>query len=379
MPKPAHSSPFPVDDSIERLNLQGACSSVNLLLLMLVVELIAIVLSVPMAARHPFLGSLAMVSSCYQLSLMLSLGLICQLQAPLGRLGLAPVTLAICALASASALLATLALRPWLEQYTDSYPLFLGQTQLVSIGLCLFFLRHHYLMQLRYQQLRAQLGAHLESLRAYIRPHFLFNSLNNLASVVRVDPAKAEELVLALAYMLRYAMRPEPLVGLRDELDFLRHYAFVEQMRLGERLRLEWRVGDAMDNSVQLPAMIIQPLLENAINHGPGALVDGGQVVFNLQCNAHALRLHIHNEAPLATDGAAKAPRLSTSTIRDRLMLLYDGRARLSVRIGRRSGADKQWWHCRLALPTEVSGPLDSSWSESGAPGDADKGGADGR
>jgi two-component system sensor histidine kinase AlgZ len=128
------------------------------------------------------------------------------------------------------------------------------------------------------QRERAHARAQLAVLQARMRPHFLFNSLNTIASLTAVDPLRAEEVTLALADLLRASLQAgERLIPLDEELTLCRQYLAMEQLRLGERLQLDWPTTvPAVD--VRVPPLSVQPLLENAIVHGVEPLVDGGCV-----------------------------------------------------------------------------------------------------
>ncbi len=323
------------------------------------------------AAYVPFFPALAFLTVYYQMVLILVAGLVCHLSGVLARWHVATATLAVVVITSAAAAVVALALQEWALGHTSTFALFIGQTQLSCLALALFFLRYRYLQQQRYEQLRAQINARLEALQAYIRPHFLFNSLNNLAAMITIDAAKAEQLVLAMAYMLRYVLRASAVVSLGDEMEFLRRYVFIEQARLGDRLRMQWRLPESLDESSTLPSMIIQPLLENAINHGPGALSDGGRVEVEFVQTTQHTAVYIRNHAPVAdaatTAGARRRPgattasaehhQLSIANIRARLQLLYDNQAQLVCQAGASIDEERLWWQTELTIPRRQPSP----------------------
>ena len=145
-------------------------------------------------------------------------------------------------------------------------------------------------MMLRYLYLQRQLGtlnslaeaSRIQELQARIRPHFLFNSMNIIASLIAIDPGKAEQVVVDLADLFRRVLDDaHTLVPLREELALCRSYLALEKLRLGERLQTEWEIGDYGD--VQIPSLTLQPVLENAVYHGIQLLPGGGLITISVK------------------------------------------------------------------------------------------------
>jgi two-component system sensor histidine kinase AlgZ len=148
----------------------------------------------------------------------------------------------------------------------------------------------------------AQAEARVQALQARIRPHFLFNSLNTIASLIPDDPVNAESATLDLADIFRGSMRrADQLIALSDELILARQYLDMEQRRLGSRLEVEWRVGELPPGVAVLP-LILQPLLENAVAHGVQARSSGGKISVYGRSEGEHVVITIGN--PLATEGA---------------------------------------------------------------------------
>jgi two-component system sensor histidine kinase AlgZ len=181
---------------------------------------------------------------------------------------------------------------------------------------------------------RALHDARLQVLRARIRPHFLFNTINAVLSVVRAQPRQAETALEDMSDLFRMAMGEEhDLVPLRQEMQLSRQYLALEQLRIGERLQTDWRTDDVPDD-VMIPPLLLQPLLENAVYHGIESLPQGGVITVSLRRNGDALRITVEN--PCARREAAPHPgnRMALQNIRERLALLFDVEASYKVERG---------------------------------------------
>jgi two-component system sensor histidine kinase AlgZ len=174
--------------------------------------------------------------------------------------------------------------------------------------------------------------ARLQALQARIRPHFLFNSLNAVLSLIRRDPVRAERALEDLADLFRTLMSDaRQFVHLADEIALLERYASLEQLRLGERLRIVWELDAAPADAI-LPPLVLQPLLENAVYHGVEPSTEPAEVVVRIA--QHGSRLRVLIENPYAEQHAHHAGnRMAIENIRERLMLFFDAEARLSARI----------------------------------------------
>jgi two-component system sensor histidine kinase AlgZ len=175
--------------------------------------------------------------------------------------------------------------------------------------------------------------ARLQALQARIRPHFLFNSLNAVLALIRRDPRRAERTLEDLAELFRALMSDgRNLVRLADELALIERYAAIEQLRLGERLRMSWDLDHAPMDAM-LPALVLQPLLENAVYHGvePGTGV--GDVLVRVERRGDRVRMRIEN--PWLEPGAQTRAgnHMAVDNIRERLMLFFDDEARLETSI----------------------------------------------
>jgi two-component system sensor histidine kinase AlgZ len=179
---------------------------------------------------------------------------------------------------------------------------------------------------------KAQQDAKLQALQSRIRPHFLFNSLNSVASLTRSDPQKAESVLQDLADLFRVLLADaRKLVPISAEREISRQYLEIEKMRLGDRLRVSWHVSN-VPRYAMIPALTLQPLLENAIYHGIEPRFAGGTLRIELWSEGDTLNVLISNPLP---DVAANAPsqgnKIAQDNIRERLVTQFGDRATMQA------------------------------------------------
>lgn len=204
----------------------------------------------------------------------------------------------------------------------------------------------------RYLEIRArwrsdlitQAEARVQALQARIRPHFLFNSLNTIASLIPDDPVNAEAATLDLADIFRGSMRrADRLISLADELQLARQYLDMEHRRLGDRLTVDWRVEELPPGAAVLP-LTLQPLLENAVSHGIQTLEQGGKMSVYGRAEGDQVVITISN--PLAPEGSDTSGHgMAIGNIRERLSLAFGARASLLT------NQDKERFYAVLSLP----------------------------
>ena len=198
-----------------------------------------------------------------------------------------------------------------------------------SVGLVAVVFFRYLLIRSRWRaELIAQAEARVQALQARIRPHFLFNSLNTVASLIPEDPENAEAAVLDLADIFRGSMRrADRLISLGDELRLARQYLDMEKRRLGDRLEIDWRVDELPTDAAVLPLML-QPLLENAVGHGVQSHPEGGRIVVYGRSEGDQLVITIGN--PIAAEGSESGGHgMAIDNIRERLQLAFGSRANL--------------------------------------------------
>lgn len=188
-------------------------------------------------------------------------------------------------------------------------------------------LRYFYVLGEWQRNVELQARARVHSLQARIRPHFLYNSMNTIAALTRTDPSLAEEAVQDLADLFRANLSDlRGSITLREELQVARIYQRIEQLRLGERLQVVWNLSE-LPMHAQVPSLLLQPLLENAIYHGIEPQRNGGVVTVDGSLEGDMIGLTVTN--PLAEDGQLghAGHRLALANIRERMELMYQGRA----------------------------------------------------
>lgn len=202
----------------------------------------------------------------------------------------------------------------------------------VAIYLSFAMQRHRYRAEVRQAQLGEALqAAELRLLRSQLNPHFLFNALNGVRSLIAEDPARARDAVTHLARTLRYTLASgdQDLVSLERELEMVDDYLSLESMRLAERLAVE-RDIDPAARTARVPAMLLQTLVENALKHGIAELKEGGTLNISARVEGADVILRVENPRPV--NGAARHGHgVGLRNATERLRLLFGPRASLRL------------------------------------------------
>jgi two-component system sensor histidine kinase AlgZ len=179
---------------------------------------------------------------------------------------------------------------------------------------------------------KLQQESKLQALQSRIRPHFLFNSLNSVASLTRSDPHKAEAVLHDLADLFRVLLADaRKLVPVTAEREISRQYLEVEKIRLGDRLQVKWNVSN-IPRSALMPALTLQPLLENAIYHGIEPRFAGGTIKIEMWAEGETLNIMISNQLPdVQKETRSKGNKLAQENIRQRLATQFGSAASMQV------------------------------------------------
>ena len=320
------------------LYLPDFCTSRAALVLILIVELTAIVLT--LARENPgsdFWADLARTSL-----FLLSIGItgaaaLCLLKKPLARLSVARgsvvVFLIIAALITIISSCALHIGRTYLitdlglgALFPHNAALFLSRNLSIGLVITALALRYFYVTHEWRRNVEMRATARVHALQARIRPHFLFNSMNTIASLTRSNPALAEQAVQDLADLFRANLNEQRnVLRLEEELEVAHIYQRIEELRLGERLRVEWKI-DPLPRDALVPGLMLQPLLENAIYHGIEPRSEGGTVTVTGEIANRLITVVVRNPVGDVRSGRG-GNQLALANIRERLSLMYGEQA----------------------------------------------------
>jgi len=189
----------------------------------------------------------------------------------------------------------------------------------------------------------ANTAARLEELQSRIRPHFLFNTLNSAIALVRAEPAKAEALLEDLSDLFRHALIDQgESVTLADEVALARRYLDIEQVRFGDRLRVQWAL-DPKAQGALLPPLLLQPLVENAVRHGVEPSPSGAEVKISTERRGSVVVVKVTNTVPAGP--GVEGNGLALKNVRERLRLLHDVQGQF------RSGLKNGVYQVRMEVP----------------------------
>lgn len=312
-----------------RLNaffLPDLCNTRSVLILLVVSEALVLALTLLETGLQGFSWSrFTIVSFFVQWVCLLSVAVLCQLRVLLARLNALPASLLALLVIMLVAFTVSITgemLWPLTAGRIDWH--WVGRNVLVSLIFGAMAMRYFYVQSQWRLKTQAELKARLAALQANIRPHFFFNTLNTVASLIMVDPDKAEHLLLDLAQLFRAVLKTDDsLIPLAQEIELGRRYLAIEQVRLGDqRMRVEWQLPDPLP-SLLVPQLLLQPLLENAVYHGIQPGIEGGYLHISLQRDADHWRLTIRNSR--AHTGGEAGNRMAQDNIRARLAALGGG------------------------------------------------------
>lgn len=316
--------------------LPDFCVAESNLLLILVLELVAIVLSL---ASAPSINSLfvyiALISVYIQWVGLTSAALLCLLRRYrlLTDHVIGTTTISLLVVTLVTLLLSVVAyylnglLRFELFKQQSLFSVVL-QHEAISLILFGLALRYFYVHFTSQQMMNLQSQSRLQALQARIRPHFLFNSLNTIASLTHDDPDRAERAIESLAELFRASLKADTSIPLKSEIDLTRDYIELEYMRLDDRLKVNWDI-QAVPDDISLPALTLQPLVENAIYHGIEPLPEGGTVDISIT-QKDDLYIQINN--PVNKSGASQhrqGNQMALKNIAERLQLAFNGQAKI--------------------------------------------------
>jgi two-component system sensor histidine kinase AlgZ len=332
-------------DTTSRAFLPDFCASRSVLAVVLIVELVAIIFAI---ARQSLSGTfwvdLAMASYFLLWVGLLCAAVLCRARHALHRLAPAQavagaVVIAVVVVGVVSEVVFQVG-RLWRSDapagpdsfFPQDHWGFLLRNLAVGFIVSALTLRYFYVSAEWKRSIEMEALARIRALQARIRPHFLFNSMNTIAALTRSNPARAEQAVEDLADLFRASLSDaNARISLKEELDIARTHQRIEQLRLGERLEVVWDI-DALPLRVDVPQLIVQPLLENAVFHGIEMLPGGGKVTIRGHVADNLIHIEVRNPIPAqAGYGEREGNRMALENIRQRLELAWPGRARIET------------------------------------------------
>jgi two-component system sensor histidine kinase AlgZ len=325
-------------DTHQDYYLPDFCTSRTALAIVLIVGLTSLVLAA--ARADPNIGfwlELSRVSLLLMWVGLTSTAALCWSRPLLRKMSAAKVSFA--ALALIAVVITVISALVWWAGRTDAaasvgidtlFPAELGEFAVrnLAIGLVVtaLALRYFYVANEWQRNVEMQARARVHALQARIRPHFLFNSMNTIASLTRSDPALAESAVQDLADLFRANLSEKRnTITLAEEIEVARIYQRIEELRLGPRLRVEWNINQ-LPMQALVPGLLLQPLLENAIYHGVEPQPEGGAVVVKGEVSGGLITVVVRNRVG-DRQSDREGNKLALANIRERLSLMYGERA----------------------------------------------------
>jgi two-component system sensor histidine kinase AlgZ len=334
-------TPSETDAQGDDFFLPDFCNVKMVFAVVVIAELLAIVLALaPMQRAGNRWEDLSIISLFVQWVALISTAVLCLARGWLSRL-----SENVAATASYVLLLTTTTLVSEFT-YWITHDIILVNTRSIAshadflisnLGICTIVsaivLRYFYIQHQYTRNLIAKSQARFQALQSRIRPHFLFNSLNTIASLASTQPELAEEATIDLADLFRGTLANSSYeVQLKDEWNLARRYLRIEKLRLGERLQVEWEV-DTVPKNALIPQLTIQPLVENAIYHGIEHVPNGGAIVIRATIDDDIITLTITNPVPDYTPPKERTSnKMAQENIKLRLAAFYGKNGQLSAK-----------------------------------------------
>ena len=318
--------------------LPDFCTAGTLFIVLLVAELVAIVLTLAAdTGDGQFLILLSKTSFFVLWLALLGSAIMCQLRRRLERAGKTRAfVISFLVLELMSLVVAELAWQlPWrltgASIIDSSHLYFLFHTFAISSIIIAMAMRYLYISSEWRRSIVLEAQARISALQALIRPHFLFNSMNTIASLTRTDPQQAEEAVEDLSDLLRASLSTtRDRTSLKEELEITAIYQRIEKLRLGDRLQIRWDI-DELPMRARIPSLTIQPLVENAIYHGIELLPEGGEILISGKRDGRYLQITVSNPVAPGKSRAKIGNNMAMSNIRQRFELAYGKRASVEI------------------------------------------------
>ncbi len=326
---------FNNNNGISACLLPNFCEIRNLFIAVILTEVLAIILAMAASSTsEQFWDYLSIASLLMIWITLLNVAIFCALRNWLHRQKQSHCLIISFSLMMSVSLLVTLltAQMKDLIYFSSNDNLFLLRVMTISAVIYFLLLRYFYIQHQWRINLQAQSRAEIQALQARIRPHFLFNSMNTIASLITISPEKAETAIEDLSDLFRASLSERNMNRLGDEIELTKSYLAIEALRLGERLQIEWQIDQNLLDA-EVPALCIQPLAENAVYHGIEPIAEGGKIVISALQIGKQLKLSVSN--PLLPENQSQTAKpgnqMAQDNIRQRLKLVYGNKGGFTI------------------------------------------------
>ncbi len=335
--------------------LPDFCDVRLVFLVVLGAELMALVLALAQSPRSDLWQTLGLLSLFVQWVALTCAALLCRMRHFLARRPLLlAAALSYGVILAMTALFSVLAIRAGvgLDPLTMFQPATVLARNLAIAGIIgAVALRYFYLQQQYRRRLRLEAEARVQALQARIHPHFLFNSMNTIASLTRSNPRLAETMVENLAELFRASLAlAGTKVTLKEEFELCQRYLDIEQLRLGSRMQVRVELDPSLE-ALPVPLLLIQPLVENAVYHGVQPRPEGGTVALTAVRAGNSAQVTVRN--PLPNKPSQSGHGVALDNIRERLAVMFAGRASLRTEVS----ANEYVAELQLPLPDGEPAP----------------------
>ncbi|MCW9023983.1 MAG: histidine kinase [Gammaproteobacteria bacterium] len=324
---------------LDNLFLPDFCAIRMVFVVVIIAELAAFVLAlaplgVPATERWNNLGQ---ISFFMQWCALASSALLCVSRPFLARLapmrvGMISLSIILFVIVLVSEGAYQLFQTPLYGENREQHLQFMLRNLAIGIIISAALLRYFYIQHQWRTRIKAESKARLQALQSRIRPHFLFNSMNTIASLTRISPDKAETAVENLSDLFRASLiDTRESLTLKEEINLCQRYLDIESLRLGERLQVHWEINNLPMDAL-VPPLLLQPLLENAVYHGIETSTEGGTI--SIEGHVENQCIHLQIENPMShesTHSNKRGHQIAQDNIRERLHTLYGGRAGLEL------------------------------------------------
>jgi two-component system sensor histidine kinase AlgZ len=329
----------PVGQDLQEFFIPDLCAARPVLIMVLVAELMVLVFVLLGSDRPRFdPAQLGVVSLFVQWNVLLCAAVLCASRRAMARVRLQTGVLAAFVIILLVTLFSSLVARQLVpsDAGAELPAWWVWRNLIVALVIGGLVLRYFYLQRELQEREQAELTARLESLRARIRPHFLFNTMNSIASLIATRPLEAEQVVEDLSELFRASLSEDDSDGtVAEEVHRCELYLRIEQLRLGDRLRVNWQVQEEVRRQ-SMPALLLQPLVENAVYHGVAQIDGGGTIEISVRAVDGQLEVLVINPVPETPREDTGGHRIALNNIEQRLLGLYGESIRFDA--GNRGG-----------------------------------------